>query len=238
MTNEELKNEARAALYRKPAPPTEEQKVKQRWWNSRVHAKPMGLLNEMMGNLGQVNERLKQFGVDPAVFDALNADELSDPDLGNKLTRRIAQLRGVLSERCSLLAEYEEDAAADELARERAAETPLERKVREQGEEIAQLKAGRHQEAPPRQRDIQPAREAPPMPFTTPNLLSAPGSYGCAPADAPPVTPHYGRGAAVVQRRGDGVQASGPAMPNVDTLTVRSSTPAELNRALLRDFVR
>src|SRR5580692_599550 len=90
MTNEELVNAERASLYGKPAPRAEEQKAKQRWFNSRVCADQIRQFKTLMDNIGQVNERLKRFGVDPAVFEALNADELADPDLGNKLTRRIA----------------------------------------------------------------------------------------------------------------------------------------------------
>jgi hypothetical protein len=238
--NEKFVNAERANPYGKPAPLSDEQKAIERRWKTVFHADKIGPFNKLMGEISRVNEALQRFGVGPAFFDALSDDDFADPYLASKLTQRIGQLRSALSERRTLLAEYEEEAAAEDLARKRAAETSVERELREMREEIAKLKGGRHQEAPPH-RDIQTSREAPPMPFTTPNLLSAATSYyGCTPAGARIDTTHSRHGAAVQLRRSDEVQvqASGPALTNADTLTLRPSSPADLERALRRDFVR
>jgi hypothetical protein len=236
MTNDEA-GLARAEMFRKPTVrvPTAAEQLMNRRAKAAVHKQQYEQIRRLEADIAGCNTRIVSYGgsavsVDvPAVLEDL-PNKASLDDLHRRLNKAFSEARSRLEQ---LKAEAEEERWREMLA----SETPLERKVRELEEEIAELKAGRHQEAPP-QRDIQPSRHAPPMPFTTPNLLSAPGSYGCAPAGAPPVTPHSRRGAAVVLRRGGGVQASGPAMPNVDTLTLRPSSPADFVRAMQRDFVR
>jgi len=199
--NEELvKATARAEMFQKPTVrvPTATEQMMERRVRAALYKQEYEQIKRVKADLAESNAGIVSYGGSPVSVDVPAVLE----DLPNKasLDDLHRRLKKAFSEARSRLEQLDAEAAEERWQEMLASETPLERKVRELEEEVARLKAGRQQEAPP-QRDIQPSRDVPPMPFTTPNLLSAPGSYGCAPAGAPPLTPHYGRGAAVAGLR-------------------------------------
>lgn len=198
-----------------------QQTIIRRWVNSRAHAAEIKQANKLTAALAAVDEQLlgrfQEAALNPV---AIVLEDLSHPEICN----HIRWQEQLLADRRSLLARHEAEVEAEERRRKLAAETPIEREIRElreEGaelrEEVAELKAGLREAAPALQRS-RPESGSAPMPFTTSDILAPPGSYGFSPPGPPPSAPRSmrGGGAGYVVHRGElgEGRSSTPAMPH------------------------
>jgi hypothetical protein len=205
--------------------------------NSRVYVQEIAQIEKLRVAAAQINERLAKFGVAPAVFAPLTDEDLASLEITKILTRRIRELQEFLADREPILKEYEEEAAAQELARKRAMETPVERLQREFAELqtlcAAQQRELKHHKARLAELEAHSAnlssaaRHDPPaaaMPFAQENNLP--------PGAGPPPRPaarSMRNAATSLGRREQTPAAFG--MPNVVEAGRDTSSPADFRRA-------